>query len=131
MFGPLLIVAFLTIIFGILYASSSFLSVDKERVESELATERLIMQPAKKIGQVVLKVGEQKVVGKNGLVYRGLDKKQILLDLYLLEMDPQQAYRKKFTKKAAKERMVIGGQEYRLYSVNKSHLILKNTSKSQ
>jgi hypothetical protein len=85
-------------------------------------------RPVKSIakpGQVILPKNEKIVVGKNGLVFKGVEKSEVILDLYLLEMDPEQAYRKRFSKKEAKNEMILGGQRYRLLSANDRYLSLK------
>jgi hypothetical protein len=75
--------------------------------------------------QVVLPKNEKFVIGRNCLVYKGVEKKTLILDLYLLDMDPEQAYEKRFPKKEAKEEMRLGGDTYRLLSVNDRYMTLK------
>ena len=75
--------------------------------------------------QLVLHKDKRIVVGKNGLVYKGSEGKDILIDFYLLEMDPEQPYLKKFRKKDAKKKMRIGSHTYRLVSANQNILVMK------
>lgn len=82
-------------------------------------------KPTAKPHQLVLPKDMQQVVGKQGLVFRGLERKMVIVDLYLLDMDKEQAYQKRFLKKDAKKRMVLGEGKYRLVSVNDKYLILK------
>lgn len=82
-------------------------------------------QPTAKPHQLVLPKGKQLVIGRNGLVFRGVEKKVVTVDLYLLDMDAEQAYGKRFSKKDAKKEMAIGEGKYRLVSVNDKYLILK------
>ena len=69
-------------------------------------------------------------MGRNGLVFKGIDKDIVILNLYLLDMDSEQAYEKRFLKKDAKKEMVLGGAKYRLLSVNDKFLTLKIISES-
>lgn len=75
--------------------------------------------------QVILTKNEKLVIGRTCLVYKGVEKKIILVDLYLLDLDPEQAYEKRFLKKDAKKQILLGERRYRLLSVNSQHLILK------
>jgi hypothetical protein len=56
----------------------------------------------------VLKKNERFVIGRNCLVFKGVDRKMILIDLYLLDMDSEQPYRKRFLKKEAKKEFLLG-----------------------
>ena len=50
--------------------------------------------------------------------HKGVEHKTVVLDLYLLDMDREQAYEKRFPKKEAKKEMKLGRDIYRLLSVN-------------
>lgn len=68
---------------------------------------------------------EKLVIGRTGLEFKGLEKKTILIDLYLLDMDNEQPYPKKFSIKQAKKEIRLSKYRYRLISVNKKFLKLE------
>lgn len=123
---PMLITFLIICVLGALYFTSSYLS----NQQATLARRDLRYTPtaAQSIGtpdQVVLPKNEKFMIGRNCLVYKGVDKKTVVLDLYLLDMDSEQAYEKRFPKKEAKEEMQMGGDIYRLLSVNDRFMTLK------
>ena len=123
---PILIITIVTIMLGTLYFSSGYLSkqaTPPARKEFDYA-ERPTQYVATP-NQFVLRRNEKVVIGKNGLVFKGVEKNVVIIDLYLLEMDSEQAYKKRFFKKQAKKEMVLGQGRYRLLSVNDKNLILK------
>lgn len=123
---PILIITIVTIMFGMLYFSSSYFSNQATTpARQEFDYSGRPTQYMATPNQIVLKKNEKLVVDRNGLVFRGVDKKMIIVDLYLLDMDPEQAYKKRFLKKDAKKEMVLGKGRYRLLSVNNKNLILK------
>ena len=123
---PILIITIVAIMLGMLYLSSGYFSkpsTTQGRQEFDFSgrpTQRIVTP-----NQVVLRKNEKLVVGRNGLVFKGLDKNVVIIDLYLLDMDSEQAYKKRFLKKEAKKEMVLGREKYRLVSVNDKNLILK------
>jgi hypothetical protein len=131
-FTPLLIIGILATVFVGLYLFSTDTStLQQTKARKEFDFSGRPTQPIVYKNQVILPLNEKKIVGKNGLIYRGIEKKMILLDLYILDMDREQAYRKKIPKKAAKKEMILGSSTYRLHSVNGSTLILREMEKSQ
>ncbi len=87
------------------------------------------VQPMAVTGQVTLIKNEKLVIGRTGLVFKGVDKKMFFVDLYLLDMDPEQGYTKRFLKKEAKKEMLLGDGRYRLLSVNNKFLALQKLQK--
>ncbi len=123
---PMMIAFLIICVFGALYITSSYLS----NQQATMARRDLRYTPAtaKSLGtpdQVVLPKNEKFVIGRNCLVYKGVEKKIVVLDLYLLDMDPEQAYEKRFPKKEAKKEMRMGSDTYRLLSVNDRYMTLK------
>jgi len=123
--APLFIGTLLVVLLCVLYVSADFISQDRSAMRKEFDYSGRAVQPVVKRDQVILKKDERLDIGRNGLVFRGVKNKTILIDLYLLDMDPEQPYKKRFLKKDAKKEMLIGEKKYRLLSVNGSHLILK------
>ena len=122
---PLIIIGLLVLSFGGLYYLSEVMSIQETKVRKEFDYSGRPVQQMVRPGQVILSLNEKKLLEKHGLTYRGIENKKIMLDLYLLEMDPDQAYRKQIPKKIAKKEMVLGGKKYRMLSVNRNSLILK------
>ncbi len=123
---PLLVIVTLTIVFGITY----YVSTDgyKERLGKWREANDAIGRPvqSKVIGdQVVLRKDQKLVVGRNALVYKGVDDKIINMDLYLLDLDPEQPFSKRFSTDNAKKQMLLGEAEYKLLSVNDTSINLK------
>lgn len=65
------------------------------------------------------------IVDDYALAYRGMKKGYIVIDLYLLPMDPEQAYTKRFLQKDAKKELRIGEKIYRLHSARKQIIVLQ------
>ena len=128
---PMLITFLIICVLGALYITSSYLSNQHSAVaRRDLRYTSTKAQPFGKADQVVLPRNEKFVINRNCLVYKGVEKKSVVLDLYLLDMDPEQAYEKRFLKKDAKEEMKMGGDTYRLLSVNDRFMTLKIISTS-
>jgi len=82
-------------------------------------------EKARKPYQIVLKRNERYDIGRTSLVYRGVKKNTVLVDLYLLDLDPQQSYRKKIKSAETKKEVDLGGVKYHLISANDRYLTLK------
>ncbi len=123
---PILITTIVTIMLGTLYFSSSYLSKQETSpARKEFDYSGRPTQYVTTPTQVVLKINEKLAIGRNALVFKGVEKNVVIVDLYLLDMDSEQAYKKRFLKKEAKKEMVLGKGRYRLLSVNDKNLILK------
>ena len=75
--------------------------------------------------KILLVKNEKLVIGRTGLEFKGLEKKTILIDLYLLDLDDEQPYPKKFSIKQAKKEIRLSKYKYRLNSVNEKFLKLE------
>ena len=78
--------------------------------------------------KITLVKNESITVNDCRLVFKGLEKDRILLDLYLLDLDPQYAYQQTISKAAAHRGIRLGDAEYRLISVGKDMLRLKTSN---
>jgi len=58
-------------------------------------------------------------------VFKGLEKGQVVLDLYLLELDPGYAYPQRFPRETNGNAIRLGDVLYAVKSVNNSSLTLK------
>lgn len=59
------------------------------------------------------------------LNFRGIDKDVILLDIYLLELDPDYAYANRIPKKEARDGIRLGDSRFRLLSAGKNGLTMR------
>lgn len=75
--------------------------------------------------RIVLRKGEKQDIGKTSLVFQGVQGKNILVDLYLHDLDPKQRYLKKVPKDQAEDGFELGGVKYRLVTVNGRYLTLR------
>ena len=128
MVGPILIFLVVGSLFAMLH---SFTTNDPIPTQEEPALRqefdysgRPVQQMANR-NQFVLTRDQRLSIGKYDLLFKGFEEKRIRVDLYLMEMDPEQPYPKYFTKKEAKRGITLGRSDYRLVSVNKQNLILK------
>jgi len=88
--APLFIGTLLVVLLCVLYVSADFISQDRSAMRKEFDYSGRAVQPVVKRDQVILKKDERLDIGRNGLVFRGIKNKTILIDLYLLDMDPEQ-----------------------------------------
>lgn len=123
---PLLITVLIVCVLGTLYITSSYLSSQQASMaRRDLRYTPTPLQSTGPPDQVVVPRNEKFVIGRNCLVFKGVENRTVILDLYLLDMDPEQAYEKRFPKKEAKEAMKLGSDTYRLLSVNDRYMTLK------
>ena len=76
-------------------------------------------------GSAVLVRDQELEIDKTRLVYKGLENGQILIDLYLLELDPEQPYPRAIPKKQTRESIRLGPNVYKIDSANAKILKLK------
>ncbi len=127
---PLFIITILTIAFGILYyVSTDFYKQRYPKGRKEFDYSGRPVQQIVTTGQLILPKNEKLVIDRTCLVFKGVDQKMIIIDLYLLDLDPEQAYEKRFLKKAAKKELLLGKGRYHLISVNDKNLVLKKIDK--
>ena len=75
--------------------------------------------------QIVVMRNERVEVGRTALVFIDLKKNTIYLDLFLLDLDPQQPYAKEISKREAKKGFRLGENRFQLISVSSSSLVIK------
>lgn len=125
------IISILVLSFLAIYYVSTDSYQKQARARQERADVINTTQKAQKPDQVVLKKNERREVGRTALVYRGMEEKAILVDLYLLDLDPKQGYTKKVSIPDARQELKLGGVTYRLVSANNSYLTMKILRLSQ
>jgi hypothetical protein len=74
---------------------------------------------------VDLQKGHKKIIDKTGMVFKGVSQGNVLLDLYVLEMDPDVSYPLNVSKKSLRQGIWIDNMKYRLVSLTKNALRLK------
>jgi hypothetical protein len=74
--------------------------------------------------QVVLIKNDRVTVKNTGLVFKGLENGQVVLDLYLLELDPEYAYPQRFSKETNGPAIRLGEVTYAVKSVSNASLTL-------
>lgn len=74
---------------------------------------------------VVLPRNRHVMVNNTRLVYRGLNDRQILLEFYLLQLDPETPYRERISKDDAQKGFRLGDAVFQLHSLKKSVLTLR------
>jgi len=76
--------------------------------------------------RVTLVRGGRIRIHNTSLVFKGVDKDEVMLDLFLEELDPGRAYSQTFPKSLARDQVLrFGDVAYTLTAVSKNSLILK------
>ncbi|MCG8619789.1 MAG: hypothetical protein MI802_26505 [Desulfobacterales bacterium] len=76
-------------------------------------------------GQVMLVKGERIRVHNTSLIFQGIDKDHVVVDLFLEELDHDRAYPQRFPKNIPDTRVIrLGEVGYTLKSVSKNTLVL-------
>jgi len=122
---PILIITLIAIVLGVVYFASNDFSKQTPQASGEFDFSGRPTQTMATPNQIILTKNEKLDIGRNCLVFKGLDKNVVIIDLYLLDMDSEQAYQKRFLKKEAKKKLSLGEGKYRLLSVNDRYLTLK------
>lgn len=81
--------------------------------------------------QVLLLKDEKVIIDRTCLVFKNTNNKEIRLDFYLLDLDPEQSYPLCILKKNPKKEFWLGNTKYRVISVNKRSLKLKILDRHQ
>lgn len=132
-----LIMSFILLSFLALFISGFYKSVNKVDTSSPELITSLDNQDvleehlpgffdAKIINKDVnLQKGHKKIIDKTGMVFKGVSQGNVLLDLYVLEMDPDAFYALHFSKETFRQGIWLENIKYRLVSVNGNALRLK------
>lgn len=75
--------------------------------------------------RIVLKKDKSITIHKNRLVFKGLKDQMIQLDVFLLELDPEYAYHRQFSKADAQNGIRVGDSKFKLLKVNRKTLQLE------
>ena len=74
---------------------------------------------------VVLSKGQKRQIGNIILSYRGIEKSTLLIDVVILELDPEMTYPHKIPTSKKKQQIRLGGQPIKIVSAGKSSLHLR------
>lgn len=78
--------------------------------------------------RVILTKGVPRTVDRIKLTYLGMDDDSLIIDVTILDLDPQYAYRRAIPRQVAELGFSLGQQQYRLISVGSSRLKISRTS---
>ena len=82
-------------------------------------------QAIKHTDQFILTKNHKLELDKIALEYQGIENKQLLINLYLLDFDPKQPYPVKIPKKEAKKEFTIADHRFKMLSGNDRFINLK------
>ncbi len=122
----LFIMSCLAIPFGLTYYVSTPASqarYEKWRSRGTAANVRLTSQVSAK--QLLLVKNDRVKIKNTCLVFKGIEKGNVLLDLYLLELDPGYAYPQRFSRDNNGNAIRLGDITYTVTSANNYSLTLK------
>jgi len=116
----------LAIPFGLTYYVSTPLSKARFKEWRVRATAAHTKEKSQISAKQLLLIKNDRVKIKNTcLVFKGIEKDQVVLDLYLLELDPGYAYPQRFSRKTNGNAIRLGDVTYAVKSANNSSLTLK------
>jgi hypothetical protein len=127
LFFTVLAVLFLGIFYGAIHGpwDPRF----RRRMNERMGTVQTSPPPSPIQGDhITLARGQPLTVGKSRFVFHGIEKRQIHIAVYLLELDPEVAYHHLIPIKAAKKGLRLGGQGYVLTSYGKNRIKLRRQS---
>ena len=74
---------------------------------------------------IFLSVGKRVRVDDNVMIYRGLENRMALVDVFITLLDPQTSYRHRIAKSDTGKIVRLGGHDYQIKSISASRLRLK------
>ena len=116
----------LAVPFGITYYVSTPASqarYEEWRTRDTAANLKLTSRVSAK--QLMLVKNDRVKIKNTSLVFRGLEKGEVMLDLYLLELDPGYAYPQRFSRDNNGNAIRLGDVTYTVISANNYSLTLK------
>jgi hypothetical protein len=128
---------FFLVVLGIPFGMIYYVSTDNYqnrfqewRKRNEIAS-TLPARTGVKAGQVILLKNKKQQVGKIALVFKDYSKKTIFLDIYLLDLDPQQPYPLEIKKQRSSQELLLGESYFQIVSVNDRYLNIKRLNTYQ
>jgi hypothetical protein len=114
----------LTVPFGITYYVSTPASRERFEQFRERGTNALVRSQVS-VKQLLLVKNDRVTFKNTSLIFKGLENGQLMLDLYLLELDPGYAYPQRFSRKTNGNAVRLGDVTYCVISANNTALTLK------
>ncbi len=128
----ILALLFMVLVLGIPFGMIYYVSTDYYQNRFQEWRKRNEITPALpapngvKENQVILLKDKKQQVGKIALVFKEYRQKTIFLDIYLLDLDPQQPYPLEIKKQGSKQELLLGEHYYQIVSVNNRYLNIKH-----
>ena len=101
----------------------------RRRLEETVQQYRKEASAKKDTINVVLSKGQKRQIGNIILGYRGIEKDALLIDVVILELDPQTTYPHKIPTSKKKQEVRLGGQPFKIVSAGKSTIQLRRIVK--
>lgn len=95
------------------------------KVDDELNTDRNRSLSSISKDDILLVKDNKLVVGKTCLNYRELNRDSILIDLYLLDLDKEQPYTQKISRKRVGKEIRLGDYTYQIVAARQGYVKLK------
>lgn len=111
----------LVLAYFVFYLASFSPSYADKRADDSVAMDGLIA-PAPPDKIMLVKGQTQTIGGKVELTYQGLDTGYVVIDITLLDLDRDYAYRRKISKEIAHRGFQLAQREYQLISANRTRL---------
>jgi hypothetical protein len=110
------------------YFISYLTKLDPQQVEAHPKAEQASYQivPASP-DRVILTKGIPRTIDNVKLTYQGMDDNDVVIDVTILSLDPQYAYRRTISKQIAMLGFSMAQQQYRLISAGSSRLKIART----
>lgn len=125
-FAVVFIVLALAIPFAITYYVSTPSYKGRNQTWQENSSARgLPVRSTVTADQAFLLKNEKIIIDRTGIVFKGFADKTVLLDLYLLDLDPEASYPLRFSQETIEAGVWLGDVSVSLVSVNASVLRLK------
>ena len=120
-----MVVAMGTVVSMIYRASTGRLEQRRREYQQRADAAQPVRRTTVMTDRIVLIRDEAAEVDRIRMVYRGIEDDRILLDVYLLDLDPAYPYSRRISVAEAEKGIRIGPRGYRLKSVSRKSLVLR------
>jgi len=122
------ILIFFTVLLPVLVTYSLSFSTSREHTLDEVNVNNTASHTSLSSisnGDIFLVKNNKLEIGKTCLDFKGLNKKSILVDLYLLDLDDEQPYTQKISRKKVGKEIRLGDHTYKVVVAKDRYLKLK------
>jgi hypothetical protein len=120
------------IVYGVFY--SAYRGPMAQRVQRRIdqAMRRSEQPPPKPIqkGRIVLSPNQPLTVDNKRLVFSGIENDQLIIAVFMLELDPQVPYYHRVPIREARQRFQLGGQAFKLVAYDEKGITLRARSRA-